>query len=400
MPDPAPMTILCMASFEKGHDFLRECKAQGCRVFLLTVDRLMHRKWPWEVVDQVFTVPEFTDRAGLMSVVSKIAWDNIIDRVVALDDYDVETAAAVREHMRWPGMGDTTARFYRDKLAMRAEARSLDVRVPEFVGVLSWREIAAFLERVPPPWLVKPRSEAAAVGIRKAHNPQELWHILDGLAEKKSMFLIEQFVPGRVCHVDSIIFEKEVVFAETHQYGTPPLTVAHGGGIFTSRTLPRGGALATELEALNRDVMKALRMVRGVSHTEFIKSDAGPLYFLETSARVGGAYLVNMIEASTGVNLWREWAKVEISGGKTPYLPPTKRLDHSGLCLTLARQELPDLSAYDDPEIVCPVDMHHHAGLVVASPSSERVDGLLADYCLRFSSDFLATAPPLDRAEN
>lgn len=400
MSEKAPMTILCMASFEKGHDFLRECKRQGHRVYLMTVDRLVHRNWPWDSIDQVFTTPEFSDRPTLLAAVARIAWDHQIDRVVALDDYDVETAAAVREHMRWPGMGDTTARFYRDKLAMRAEARSLGVLVPEFVGILSWREIAAFMERVPAPWLVKPRSEAAAVGIKKAHTPQELWRILDGLAERKSLFLIEQFVPGRVCHVDSIIFEKEVLFAETHQYGTPPLAVAHGGGIFTSRTLPRGSALSTELEAMNRDVMKALRMVRGVSHTEFIKADAGPLYFLETSARVGGAYLVNMIEAATGINMWCEWAKVEISGGKTPYVVPEHRKNHAGLALTLARQESPDLSAYTDPEIVCPVDMHHHAGLVLASPSSDRIDTLLDEYCQRFATDFLATAPPLEHAEH
>ena len=41
------------------------------------------------------------------------------DRVVALDEFDLEIAALIREHMRLPGMGVTATAFYRDKLAMR-----------------------------------------------------------------------------------------------------------------------------------------------------------------------------------------------------------------------------------------------------------------------------------------
>ena len=40
----------------------------------------------------------------------------------------------------------------------------------------------------------------------------------------------------------------------------------------------------------------------------------GAQYFLETSARVGGAFIVDVVEAATGINLWREWAKIEIAG--------------------------------------------------------------------------------------
>ena len=70
------------------------------------------------------------------------------------------------------------------------------------------------------------------------------------------------------------------------------------------------------LEDINQQVMSSMGLVNGVSHTEFIKSDAdGQFYFLETSARVGGAHLAEMIEAETGLNLWAEWAKIELIGG-------------------------------------------------------------------------------------
>ena len=76
--------------------------------------------------------------------------------------------------------------------------------------------------------------------------------------------------------------------------------------------------------------MKAFGLVRGVSHSEFIRGrDDGKLYFLETSARVGGAHIVDLIEAATGINMWAEWAKVEIAGGKTPYMAAAPKKDCS-----------------------------------------------------------------------
>ena len=109
---------------------------------------------------------------------------------------------------------------------------------------------------------------------------------------------------------------------------------------------------ATALRSLNRELIAALGLVRGVSHAEFIRSRSdGHFYFLECAARVGGAYISEMVEVATGINLWREWARIEIAGGKEPYRLPAVRGDYAGLILSLARQEDPDTSAYNDPEI-------------------------------------------------
>ena len=99
------------------------------------------------------------------------------------------------------------------------------------------------------------------------------------------------------------------------------------------------------LREINAKVLKAFGLEQGVSHTEFIRGDDDQWYFLETSARVGGAFIVDVIEAATGVNLWREWAKVEIAGEKGPYDPPPLNKLQAGIVLSLARQEHPDTSA-------------------------------------------------------
>ncbi len=395
------LTVLCLASYFKGLDFIRECRRQGCRVLLLTSHSLADEPWPRESIDETYYIPDVQKKWKMDDVllgVSYMGRKEKIDRIVPLDDFDVETAATLREHLRVPGMGDTTARYFRDKLAMRTKAREEGLAVPDFIHILNYAKLREFMDHVPPPWVLKPRSMAGSMGVKKIAGADELWATLDKLGDQQSFYLIEQYVPGDIYHVDSIFYERELLFAIASRYGRPPMDVSHEGDIFTTRTLPRGSEEEAPLVALNEQVLKAFGMVRGVSHTEFIRGRDGKLYFLETSARVGGAHIADLIEAATGINLWAEWAKIEIAGGKTPYAPPVPRNDCAGLLISLSRQERPDTSAYNDPEIVWRMDdKPHHVGLIVKSPSPARVEELVASYAPRFRQDFFASQPPLDK---
>ena len=398
MSESSPLTILCVSSYEKGQEFIRECKRLGCRVFLLTVDKLRGADWPKEAVDELFFMPEDLTQAQLIHAVSYAARTRKIDRLVALDEFDMENVSALREHLRIPGMGLTTVRHFRDKLAMRARAKAAGILVPEFSHVLNYDDLREYMSCVPPPWLLKPRSQASGIGMKKIHDADELWPWLEKLADQQSFYLLEQFVPGAVFHVDSVVSERTVVFAQAHAYGTPPLDTSHLGGVFTSRTLPRGSAEHDQLLVINRKLIEALGLVRGVTHAEFLKAHAdGKFYFIEIAARVGGAYIADVIEAAAGVNLWREWAKLEIGAGERPYSLPPARGDYAGVILSLARQETPDTSAYNDPEIVYRIKKFHHAGFVLKSSNPERVADLLDSYAKRFTVDFLATQPVPDK---
>ena len=389
-----PLTLLCIATFLKGHEFLREAKRQGCRVLLLTDEKLRDADWPREAVDEFFYVRRDMPHADIRKGAAHLARRERIDRIVALDDFDVELAAMLREHLFVPGMGETTGRAFRDKLSMRRRARSAGIPCPEFVHVLNTDALREWTSRVPPPWVMKPRAQAAAIGIRKILSADELWPAIDATGDLFAEYVLEQFVPGDVFHVDSIVFDRQVRFAVASRYNTPPMAVAHEGGIFATRTLSPGDPLSVALLASNERVLQTFGLVRGASHTEFIRAVSGEWFFLETSARVGGAYIVDVVEAATGVNLWREWAKVEIAGQDGRYDPPPSRPLAGGIVLSLARQEYPDTAAYTDPEITLRIRKAHHAGLIVTSPSGERVAHLLDDYTRRFYEDFHTSAPP------
>jgi biotin carboxylase len=391
-------TILCLASYFKGNAFLEQCKKEGCHVILVTLEPLLDKPWAREFCDEIFAVRSLGDRREVVNAISYLARSRDIARVVPLDDYDVETAAFLREHLRIPGMGETTARYFRDKLAMRARAKDRGIQIPEFVHVLNHAKIHRFLETVPAPWLLKPRGEASSVGIKKFERAEDVWKTVEELGDAQSNYLIERMIPGDVFHVDAFVWERKVLFAETHGYRKPLFDLIHqGGGIFATRTIPRGTELEAKILAAHDQVIEHLNLVRGVTHTEFIVGrDDGKVYFLETAARVGGAHIADLVEASTGLNPWKEWAKIEISQGEEPYEVPPHRKDYAGLIISLARQERPDTSAYDDPEIVWRMDGHpaHHVGLIVKADTYERVEELLGSYERRIAHDFMAVLPP------
>lgn len=396
-----PLTIVCLASYHKGSEFLREAKRLGCRVLLITSESLRDADWPRESLDDIFFVPDDQKRwrlDDLMRGVSHLARTTIIDRIVPLDDFDLEKASALREHLRVPGMGETTTRHFRDKLAMRVLADECGIAVPAFVHVLNDERIRAFCQAIPPPWVLKPRHEAGAIGIRKIYGEDELWAVVEALGDRRSYHLLEQFVPGDVYHVDSLVYEREVRLALASRYGTPPFDVSHSGGVFTTQLIAREGTESRAATGINASVLRSFGMVRGVSHSEFILGPDDRWYFLETSARVGGAHIADLIEAATGLNFWAEWAKIEVAGGTAPYYCPAPRQDYAGLVVSLAREEWPDLSSFADPEIVLRINKKHHAGVVIRSPSPSRIDELLQSYAARFHREFMAALPPLTSA--
>jgi hypothetical protein len=143
--------ILCISSYEKGQAFMRECAALGCHVVLLTVDKLHDADWPRDILEELVTMPDGMSLDQITNTATYLARTRHFDRIVALDEFDMEAAAHLREHMRIPGMGRTAVSHFRDKLAMRYAARAAGINEPEFTRVLFHDEVRAWMDRVPDP---------------------------------------------------------------------------------------------------------------------------------------------------------------------------------------------------------------------------------------------------------
>ena len=170
--------------------------------------------------------------------------------------------------------------------------------------------------------MLKPRLEAGTIGIKKFGDEDELWPLIDALGDRASFHLLEQFVPGDVFHVDCIVYEREVL-AAVAALRPPPFdvctAVASSRRSWSSAAAPRTGAAGRQPRRADRARAGARRVAHRVHPRR-----RRPVYFLETSARVGGAHIAELVEAATGMNLWAEWAKVELAGGNA-YAPPPLR---------------------------------------------------------------------------
>ena len=404
-------TILCIASFFKGNDFIRECKRRGAGVVLLTREKLLGAEWARDSLDDLIAIPGKTSVQSYLAAATYVARQRHVVRVVALEEYDIVTAAHIREHLCVPGMGTTLARSFQDKLAMRCKANEVAIHQPKFVPLVNYAVVDEFMKQASPPWMLKPRIGASAMGMKKLHDPEAVWRAVADLDarepvhERSDFHLLEQFVPGDVYHVDSLVAAGKVLFASVERYGAPPFDVSHSGGVPLSYFVKYGSREERALLALNKKLLKGFGFEQGVTHAEFIRPVSSAQHpneefiFLEVAARVGGAYTADTIAAATGINLWREWAGIELATPERPYKLPPIRKEYGGIALSLAREEHPSTCRYDDPEIVYRVSKPWHVGLIVRSPDQGRVVSLVTEYARRFREDFTAVVPAEERAE-
>lgn len=399
--------IVCIASEHKGNEFLDEAHNAGWHVTLVTRKKLLDSAWAWTALNDVKTVEDDASPDTYVRAITNLAGSQPIDRVVGLDEFDVLTAARTREHLQLGGMSSSRALRFRDKLAMRNIASKAGILCPEFVGAFNSDAINEFLSSVSAPLIVKPRHEVSAFGIRKCETASQVWDVLKDLDSRNSwrdhpsQFLIERFIEGRVFHVDSVVENGKVVVCGVSQYGTTPFKVSHHGGVFTSSIVSYRAKERKALEKMNSELLGAFGYERGVSHAEFLQSDAdGQFYLLEVACRVGGAYIANVLEQACNFNLWREWAKLETATEEKPYAPPKIRKDYAGITLALANVDEPDTSHYTDAEIVYKVKKPKHVGLIFCSPRNARIEALLSLYTEKITNDFLAVAPAKERYDD
>ena len=145
-------------------------------------------------------VAEHPDVGLLKRVVEGIARRRPIGRIVPLDEFDLLSAAELREHLRLPGLGYSATCLFRDKLAMRGGAAAGGCACAGVYGVFNDADLGHFLANTEGPWLLKPRWSASAIGIQKIRAAEELWPALERLGERRRSSA-GAVVPGEIYHV-------------------------------------------------------------------------------------------------------------------------------------------------------------------------------------------------------
>ena len=393
-------TIVCISCYYKGYDFMDEMKKLGNKIIMIASESTKEKDWPWHAIEKVYYMPEIEPSVWnldhLVQGFSYLLKGTKIDMVIALDDYDVEKAALIRESFRIPGMGQTTQRYFRDKLAMRQMAKDSGIDAPEFSSIFNDTVVNEFTDKTSAPWVLKPRSEASATGIVKIKSKAELWPAIEKLGNERHQFLLESFKPGDVFHVDSLVYQNEIIFSSCSQYLSTPMEVSHEGGCFRTKTLSRYSEECIALEEVNKRVLTSFGLKQGATHTEFIRGkENGKWYFLETSSRVGGAHIPDLVEASSGINLWREWARIENAVLKNLEYTLAKPTGFfAGLIFALTKEKAPNCEVFQCEEVVRFLPLDYHVGIVYKSDEKEKIEQRLDEAAEKIIKNFLNILPP------
>lgn len=368
-------TVLCLGSEAKGRRLLQELFEQGCRVLLLTLDSLEHAGWPRETLAEVVTVPAGLSPQQICARVSQLARHHRIDRVLALSARDLETAAMLREHMRLPGMGQSTARLFSDRLAMRKRALRAGVATAEFCPVLNHDDLRLFMEQTPGPWLLTPRAVGSTEPSRMIDRPQRLWRLLDELGDAQSNYLLERALRGTRYFVEAVSWGRRVLLSRAlrclPEYDASPVEV------LTTQLSSNDSADARRVLDAHDHLLQTLGMAAGITHAEFLDCEEyGSPLFLEVVAGAGPALSAEVVAAATGVDLWVEWGNIEaaVLFGEEYQLPRIRQEFAAGAA---ASSRGPLTGELDAPEVFFLEE--DHTGVVFRSRSAERVARLLLD---------------------
>ncbi|NEA67400.1 hypothetical protein [Streptomyces sp. SID12488] len=232
--------------------------------------------------------------------------------VVGLTEESVLPAARLREHLGLAGMRPDTARLLRDKVGMKEAVRAAGVDTPHFLPVgpdTTAGEAARIAALMPGGVVLKPRSQAAAMGVEVFTDPARFVdRVRDGgLAAGHQ---VEEFVSGDLCHVDGLVRGGRVLFIGAATYLAPPYDVVTEGGLPLGSVSVDDPALLAAMEELTTRVLDAVGLADGVFHLELFVRPDGRLTFLEVAGRPGGGGIADHIHYAYGVDLAEEALRV------------------------------------------------------------------------------------------
>ncbi|WP_020391218.1 ATP-grasp domain-containing protein [Kribbella catacumbae] len=221
-------------------------------------------------------------------------------RLVAIHEKDMLLAAALRERFRLPGLTVDETMPFRDKLLMKQLLVAAGYEsVPGFRSLTSATRVAEL------PWagptVVKSRWGLGASDVRIVHDDAELWSAVTDLRLDLGDLEVEEFVPGRMVHCDSIIQNGQVTFSSVGEYLQAPgrfRDESHQGSVLVTE-----GPLAAIVQTHNETVLSALGARDGVSHVEFFVADDGTPTFCEAAIRPGGGGIDELVRRQYGINL-------------------------------------------------------------------------------------------------
>lgn len=232
------------------------------------------------------------------------------DRIECLWEPFVELAARLREELGVPGMRLETARAFRDKELMKRKVEAAGLRVPHHARARSREDVIRAVDRIGFPVILKPIAGAGSADTFRVNDAKELDAALEKTRHVPEMS-VEEFVDGEEFTFDTVCIEGRPAFFNIAQYHPRPLIARSNEWISPIVVVlrdVRDPKYAAGIQ-LGLDVLRAMDMGDGFTHMEWYRKSNGEVVFGEIGGRSPGGHLVDQMNWSSDIDLFREWAR-------------------------------------------------------------------------------------------
>jgi biotin carboxylase len=255
-------------------------------------------------------VPSLFDEADVVRRVHAWLRGRTVDRVLANWEPLVLTAARLRELFGIPGMSLDTVQGFRDKQLMKERVAAAGLRVPRSARARSIDDVKRALDVTGYPAILKPISGAGSADTYRIDSPAALAEILPHMRHVEEASC-EEFITGDELTYDALCVEGTPVYESVTQYIPNALEMRSQEWVspimLTVRDLERPDI--QEGIKLGRGVLRALGMGTGFVHMEWFRKPDGEVVFGEIACRPGGACVVDLMNYTGDIDLFREWAR-------------------------------------------------------------------------------------------
>jgi hypothetical protein len=280
-------------------------------------------------------VPSLLDENDLIARVGAWLRGREVDHILANWEPLVIVAARLREKFGIPGMSVDTVRGFRDKQLMKERVAAAGLRVPKAQRIKSIADVWSAIEKIGYPAIIKPISGAGSADTYRVDSRAEMEKILPSMRHVEEA-ICEEFIAGDEYTYDTVCIDGVPALESVTQYLPNALEMRSNEWIspimLSVRDLDQPH-IKPGLE-LGRGVLKALGMGDGMTHMEWFRTASGEVVFGEIACRPGGACVVDMMNYTSDVDLFREWARVATQ--KT-FAGPTERKYNVGIVFKRAQ---------------------------------------------------------------
>jgi hypothetical protein len=267
-----------------------------------------------------------TSEAQLEKAVRWIQQKVRVDRLEAVVEAHVMTAARVRERCGIQGTSERTTFLCRDKPAMKDALRAAGVPCAQSIGSADAAEIRDFAARIGFPLVVKPRDAAGASGTVRIDSLEQLNAALVSFeVDRGHSVAVEEFIEGHEGFYDTISIGGRVVHDFVSHYYPNVLEAMRARWISpqfiaTNRIDASDGYV--ELREMARTVNRVLGIETSATHMEWFFGPKG-LKFSEIGCRPPGVRAWDLYAVGNDIDIYREWAMAVVHG--KPSQPLSRR---------------------------------------------------------------------------